>query len=269
MTKLKDPRKERLAQARALGKTLEKCSVAAGYAGHAQSAHRMLKDVEVDARVNELQDQAVAKTEKTLEDIYVEMERVAFAKTPKLYRKGEDGLPEACMDDKAEAGAEMVVEEVVLQDGTRIGKKIKLRLHDNSKEKIRALIELAKLHSAMEERELARQALEANTIDGTVQDDEEDHLAFLAERYNLKSLDMVRAAKKSGDYSALTGHANGKTNGKAIDHTHQTDKQRRWAEEMGQRFSRKIEEQKQNGALGTSNGMANGKPNGNGSGSGS
>ena len=121
-----------------------------------------------------------------------------------------------------------------------------------------------KLKLAMEERELARQALEANTIDGTVQDDEEDHMAFLAERYNLKSLEQ-----RNGVHSTA--------NSKAIDHTHQTDEHRKWAEEMGQRFSRKMEELKQNGVLDTSNGKttghangkANGKTNGNGNGSGS
>ena len=53
---------------------------------------------------------------------------------------------------------------------------------------------------AMEERELARQALEAKTIDGSATasgDDMQDYLADLGERFRLKSLEQ-RASSGGG-----------------------------------------------------------------------
>lgn len=200
MPKLKNPRHELLAQARAKGLTLEVCAVEAGYAGHPQSAHRALKNVNVSARVDELIDGAVKTTEKSLEDAMHELEKIAFSSLGKYFRSGPDALPELCFDtvsaEDTDALQDLVVEEVSGSTGAR-GKRVRIKLHDKTK----ALVELIKLKMAMEERELARQAPEAKTNDGSLQvstddTDFQDYLADLGQRYKLKSLDY-RLKKRS------------------------------------------------------------------------
>jgi len=211
MGKLKDPRKERLAQARALGKTLEECSVAAGYAGHAQSAHRMLKDVEVDARVTELQDQALKVTTKTLEDAMHELQKLAFSSLGKFFTIGEDGLPEISFEgvdaDDACALADLQVDDVTV--GGKITCRVRLKLHD----KAGALIKFIELKIKQREREEERAALEAKTINGTLaHDGRADYLAELADRYRLSSLPHFIEEHKNM-HSSANGKGHNERNG--------------------------------------------------------
>ena len=212
MPKLKNPRHEKVAQARALGKTLEDCAKAAGYAEHASSISTILSLPNVSERVGELQDEALKVTTKTLEDGVHELEKLAFSSLGKFYKLGEDGLPEVSFEavdaDDACALADLTVDDVTV--GSKLVRRVRLKLAD----KAGALVKFIDLKTKQREREEAQAALDAKTIDGTVvRDDRQDYLNDLAERFRLPSLEKVKAAKKSGDWSALTGHANGKTNG--------------------------------------------------------
>ncbi len=217
MPKLKDPRHELFCQNRAVGQTCDAAYTNAGYKPNRGNAARLNANESIQARIGELTDNAVRKTERSLEEDYLELESLAHSNLADFFTLDADGLPEITFDgvtrQQTAALADLTVDTINGKDGDKscvIGRRVKLKLAD----KAGALVKLIELKQKARDREEERAALEAKTLDATVvEDDDRDYLADLADRFRLPSLELVKAAKKSGDYSALTGRANGKTKG--------------------------------------------------------
>lgn len=196
MGKLKNPRHEIIAQERAKGATLEDCAEKAGMAPIAATACRVLSNVKVRRRVDEIQDQALGRTLKTLEEDYLALENVGHSNLADFFVLDEDGLPTITLEnvtrEQAAALADISVDTINGKDGEKscvIGKRVKIKLESKSQ----ALVKLIEL----KEKALARQAQDdASTIDGTTtRDDTQDYLDDIGKRFALKSLEDARAMK--------------------------------------------------------------------------
>jgi len=208
MPVLTNAKHERYCQNRVEGQTIDAAYTNAGYKPNRGNAARLNANESIQGRIRELQGNAAECVEKSLAEDLAELEEIAYANLGDYIRIDEDGYPHLDFSKATNAKAaglkEFIVEEREVGRGknARVVRRVKLKTHD----KVRALVQLIELKMAMEERELARQALEAKTTGVTAErDDMHDYLADLGERFRLKSLEQ----RANGVIGAPNGRGNG------------------------------------------------------------
>ncbi|MBZ9939153.1 terminase small subunit [Mesorhizobium sp. BR1-1-16] len=146
MSVLKNPRHEAFAQALAKGQSATEAYQTAGYAESRSAASRLSTNVNVVARVADIQEKAATKVGVTIERVVTELAKIGFANMLDYMRAGPDGDPyldfSRLTEGQAAALAEVTVED--FKDGrgddARDVRRVKFKLHD----KRAALVDLGK-----------------------------------------------------------------------------------------------------------------------------
>jgi hypothetical protein len=205
------------------GQTNHEAYANAGYKPNRGNAARLNANESIQARIGELTDNAVRKTERTLEAAMLELEKIAYANLGDYFTIDADGLPQLDFTKIAHAKAAGLKDFSVEEYGTgsknaRVVRRVKLKTHD----KVRALVQLIELKIAEEERQKAAvEAAQGQTVSPGV---DKDHLAEIGRRF-ARARERYRGEQRAK--ADMEGEADAPKRQNGVGHGCKTDPNRR------------------------------------------